>query len=248
MSDRFAAHVRELGDAYDDGDWAAVLRRAAENSGPRRGKLVVAITMICVLAVAVPAIAFSERLDLLFSFATKGTSIDARTFDLQTASALERVQASETVRLLTVREGVAFYLAKTPEGGLCPFTGPADKPRPSFLEFGCLNPTASANFPSPSHPVIDLSPLFGMTGLPGVYVSQLKGFAADGVKAVEVIGIDGDVLVSAPVVDNVYIAGRVPEPGSVPGRIGPASAIVATDHDGNTVWERQLEPRPGPPG
>ncbi len=79
-------------------------------------------------------------------------------------------------------------------------------------------------------------------------MSQLKGFAADGVKTVEVIGLNGDVLASAPVIDNVYLAGHVPPQGGTADRIGPGSALVAKDHDGNTVWERALEPEPGPPG
>ncbi len=98
------------------------------------------LVAVVVVALAVPALALSGRLDSLFSFSTEGTEVDPHTLALGTASALADVEATNTVRLLTIRDGVAFYLARTPEGRLCPFTGPANQPRPSFSEFGCLEP------------------------------------------------------------------------------------------------------------
>jgi hypothetical protein len=247
MSDFFAEQVRDLGDAFDDGDWAAVLSQAA--APPHHAvsrKLLVVVAVIVALSVAIPAMALSGRLDPLFSFGNGGTTVDEQTMSLREASVLETEGAAGTVKLLAEREGVAFYIARTPEGGLCPMTGRAGEGRASFWMMGCMNAQASASFPSPEKPVLDFSPGFtpGLkTGL--MWITQLRGFAADGVTNVEVIGADGDVLVSVPVIDNVYVSEDKPvRPGDVAGRIGPAKALVALDGDGKEVWSHALLPEP----
>ncbi len=237
MGDRFADQVRDLGDAFDDGDWNAVLRRAAASDRrPQRQRLLFALTLLCALAVALPAIALSGRLGSLFGFSTSGTALDEQTLELRDASALESAGAAGTVRLIATREGVAFYVAKSKQGGFCPLTGPSDQARPSFSVFGCMNADASASFPSPAHPVLDFSPGYtpGMkTGL--MWISQLRGFAADGIKTIEVIGTDDTILASVPVVDNVYASERSSSPPGE-GGIGPAKALVGLDENGTQVW------------
>ena len=243
MSDLFAEQVRDLGDTFDDGDWTAVLARAGVSSRrSRHWRLFVALAVIGVLAVAVPAMALSGRLDPLFGFSNSGQDVDASTLDLNDASALETEGAAGSVKLLATREGVAFYIARTPEGGLCPMTGPADKPTRSFWEGGCMNPQGSATFPSPDNPVLDFSPGFTPGPKTGLFwISQLRGFAADGIRTIEVIGNDGRVLTSVPVVDNVYVSPRRSlSPGDTRGAIGPAKSLVGLDENGKAVWERVI--------
>jgi hypothetical protein len=243
MADQFAEHVRDMGDAYDDGDWSYVLRRAGFDRGPKRRTWWVAVvTLVCLFAAAVPAIALSGTLGSLFGFSSSGSAVDEATVDLRDASALESSGAAGTVRLISTREGVAFYVAHSKEGGFCPFTGPADQARPSFWQFGCMNAAAADYFPSPAHPVLDLSPSYTSSPKTGiVWITQLRGFAADGVKTIEVLDSNGAVLAKVPVTDNVY-AGPLMSHTPGQGGIGPAKTMVGLDENGSQVWTNTIFP------
>jgi hypothetical protein len=216
-------------------------RRASECPSPRRRSRRLAIAAVAAAALAVPAtLVAGGRLGSLFGFSTEGTVVEKERFGRLT-SLLRSVRAGE-VRLLAEREGVAFYIARTEDGRLCPLTGRADAPAANYF-FGCMNRAGSARFPSPERPVLDFSPVFGSPGgpRPGVYLRQLRGFAADGIAKVQALDAQGGVIAEAVVEDNVYATGVLLR-GAPPNLAGqkPVSAFVARDEDGRIVWTSRL--------
>jgi hypothetical protein len=129
------------------------------------------------------------------------------------------------------------YAARTAGGELCFFTGP---PRQGDLREigiggGCLNAAASAAFPSPAQPVVDMSAFVARPpdAIEHASVHRLAGVAADGVSSVEVLALaDCRVLAEAPVIDNVYVAANLPTT--------PAAVIVARDARGTAVWHESV--------
>jgi hypothetical protein len=217
-------------------------RRASERPSPRRRSRRLAIAVIAAAALAVPATLLAGgQLRSLLGFSTEGTPVEKERFGHLTAI-LRAVNAGE-VKLLAEREGVAFYIARTEDGRLCPFTGPAGRPTEHF-EFGCMNRGASARFPSPQMPVLNIASLFGPGGGPraGAYLRQLRGFAADGVAKVQALDAQGGVIVEAVVEDNVYATGVLLR-GTPPSVVGqkPVSAFVARDERGRIVWSSRLD-------
>ena len=206
-------------------------RRAADSDRmPKRlvrGGIVAAAVAAALL---VPALALSG-LGSLFGLSNHGRSVRNAELDLHTASALEQVGARGGVRLLAARDGVGVYGARGRNGERCHFVGP---PRPDArgLGGGCMNRFASARFPSPEEPLIDLSAFVYRPGTIGEEVHRLAGVAADGVAKVQVLGMSCQVLAEAPVRDNVYVSTDVPA--------DPAAGIVALDHDGARVFVFKL--------
>lgn len=151
---------------------------------------------------------------------------------------LNSFQASGAIKSgvyrLAVRGTHVFYAAHSASGGLCLAVGNITSPQPTTLSStGCLRPSPTA-FPSATNPVEDFS-VIGYDAATNVFtVRYLGGFAADGVASVAVLGVDGKVIATAQVIDNVYSSENVPDVG--------ASAIAVYDPSGKEILHRTLDP------
>jgi hypothetical protein len=209
-------------------------RREATAGRPSRfsPRRVAVAGIVLAIALGVPALATSGRLGSLFGFTNEGTPVDDRDIGLHTASALGAAGARGTVTLLAARDGVGIYAARGANGERCFFVGPATGMPGENLSGGCMNAAASTSFPSPEHPVVNLSQMMYRPGDVGEIVRRLQGVAADGVARMQVLGLDCSVIAEAPVVGNVYVTDDIPE--------RPAAAIVGLDGDGRRVYVSKL--------
>jgi hypothetical protein len=237
-----------------DPDWQDVLRRA--NVTPVRNGVVLRLTrlprrrliagVVAAVALAVPAVAFSGELGSLFGFSNQGTPVPQD--DLSVVSAARTLTAKTPGRVvqLASRDGWTFYAARTASGHVCYFDESATPILSGWRAIGsgsCKDTAADADFPSPTRPVFDMSSYFGMLSS-GASIERLAGVAADGVASVQVLAIsDCHVVATAPVIDNVYIADKLP--------MTPEAVIVARDASGNAVWYQAatgaIQPAPPTP-
>ena len=129
-------------------------------------------------------------------------------------------------------------MLKRTDGSRCFATGPTGgfKVRPTdsglslFSGIGCRS---GYPFPSRRAPIFDLtayhaSSFSRVTGVSGSYVWRLRGFAADPVSKVGVVGTDGVLRDVTTVANNVYDAVNLP-------RFSPRQ-IVAFDKNGKRVY------------
>jgi hypothetical protein len=141
------------------------------------------------------------------------------------------------------RNGESFYMLKRADGSRCFATGPTGgyKARPTdtglslFSGIGCRT---GYPFPSRRAPIFDMTAFHGtsfsrVTGVSGSYVWRLRGFAADPVSKVGVVGTDGVLRDVTAVVNNVYDAVNLP-------RFSPKQ-IVAFDKNGKRVYTQCLQ-------
>ena len=213
----------------DAGRAAKPARAEFRHSSLRPVALAIAVAVI----LAVPALALSGALGDLFGFSNQGTPVDESSIDLNSASALKVTGvAPGTVKLLASRDGVGIYAAGSVDGNLCYFLGGPQRPDENGLSGGCLNASASARFPSPAQPVVDMTAFVYKPGADGETITRLAGVAADGVAKVQVLGVDCQVIATTPVNDNVYVDSSVPD--------FPAVAIRALDDNGKQVYLEKL--------
>jgi hypothetical protein len=181
------------------------------------------------LALAIPAFALSGVLGSLFGFSNTGTPVERSKIGLDAASSLDLTGATGTVNLLGSRAGIGIYLAHDQGGNLCFFLGPPNgELGDRGLSGGCLNSSASGEFPSPQQPVVDMTLFAYQPGTTGEQVVRLAGVAADGVARMEVLSMDCRTIAEAPVVDNIYATTDVPD--------DPVAAIVGVDSSGKQVY------------
>jgi hypothetical protein len=141
------------------------------------------------------------------------------------------------------RNGESFYVLKRRDGSSCYADGPTrgfrarptDKDLSLLAGIGC-RPTYP--FPSRAAPVFDMSAFHAKnfsttTGVSGGYVWRLRGFAADPVSKVAVIGTDNVLRAETPVTDNVYSSAILP--------IFPPKQIVAFDRQGHRVYTQCVQ-------
>jgi hypothetical protein len=214
--------------------YALILARAAEtvaDERPRRPRRLAIAVVSLALLLAFPALALSGQLGSLFGFANTGSSVE--TSNLRRASALDLTGARPgTLKLLASRAGVGFYAARTRSGGRCYFLGSPNRSDERELSGGCLNTEASARFPSPAMPIVDMSAFIYRPYASGEEVSRLAGVAADGVAKVEVLGDDCSAIGEAPVIGNVYVDTKVSDK--------PAVGIEALDNSGKRLYLEKL--------
>jgi hypothetical protein len=198
---------------------------------PRR-RLVTAV--VVAVALAVPTLALSGVLGSMFGFSNQGAPVRHGDLSSLTNPNLSDVTKGSVVQLGS-RAGLGIYAAKTANGNLCYFVGPADQSdlKAQGLGGGCMSRHASATFPSPSDPVYDMS-LFALApGAAGPTIQRLAGVAADGVSSVQLLALsDCQVVATAPVSDNTYAANNLP--------MIPEAVIVARDASGNAVWHEAV--------
>lgn len=142
------------------------------------------------------------------------------------------------VTAVAERHGESFYLLKRVDGSRCFATGPIGgfKARPGDIGlslFGAIACRKDYPFPSRRAPIFDMTAYHAVsfshaTGVSGSYVWRLRGFAADPVSRVGVVGTDGVVRDQTMVENNVYDAVNLP-------RFSPKE-IVAFDRHGNRVY------------
>jgi hypothetical protein len=143
------------------------------------------------------------------------------------------------------RSGESFYVLKRRDGSSCYAEGPTggfrarptDKDLTLLAGIGC-RPTYP--FPSRAAPVFDMSVFHSKSfsntaGVSGGYVWRLRGFAADPVGKVGVIGTDNVLRDETPVTDNVYESTNLP--------IFPPKQIVAFDRQGHRVYTECVQDR-----
>jgi hypothetical protein len=224
---RLRDRLFELFPPESDGDWDDVLRRSALPSRSlRRLSLLVAAALFAVLVVG-SALAVSGRLGDLF----RGTPVEDLTPREQFM--LSEFDMKGKVELLAQRGSTAFYVIRRKERGLCYFVGevrrnltPAQRAmRTRFGSGGCVDPRV---FPSRAVPVLDHSFYSYRRGDSEARLGGLRGFAADPVARIGVIGRDKRIVFSVPVEGNVYSAGKK--------GIAGARGIVALDEDGKVLW------------
>jgi hypothetical protein len=207
-------------------------REGSPLRAPRLPRRRLVASAVLALALAIPALAFSGALDSLFGFSNQGTQ---PTQDVQWIVDDVRSLTGDTpgsVVRLASREGWTFYEART-TGDVCYYVSPpAQSDNLSNLRGGdCKNLAGDAEFPSPTRPIFNMSRYLGVP--PTMSVVTLVGVAADGVASVQLLGRDDcHVVVTAPVIDNVYLADDLPEV--------PEAQVVARDAGGNVVWHQAV--------
>jgi hypothetical protein len=142
---------------------------------------------------------------------------------LTPSSGARRAFRLQSLRLLAVRDGRAFYELDTADGR-CFGVGSAS----SLGDPGGEVCPRGAPFPSAVRTTLDFSVYEGQkVDREDMSLFRIEGFAADGVASVGVRNRAGHLTWRVPVSDNVYVLRRVP-----PGLIG---AIVALDAGGSVM-------------
>jgi hypothetical protein len=147
------------------------------------------------------------------------------------------------VTTVAQRHGESFYMLKRVDGGRCFATGPTGgfKARPTdtgLSLFGQIGCRTGYPFPSRRAPIFDMTAYHAtsfsrVSGVSGSWVWRLRGFAADPVRKVAVVGTDGVLRDVTPVEDNVYDAVNLP-------RFSPKQ-IVAFDKNGKRVYTQCVQ-------
>jgi hypothetical protein len=181
----------------------------------------IVLALAVMAAVALPAVAFADKLGDLLGLSNQGTSVATSALDLSRDTgldeAMQQLQFPSTMQLLGSENDVSFYAARRADGAYC-FAIESTVAR----GVGCdLNGT----FPSPSRPVMVFPPLI-----------QFAGYAADGVATVRGIDASGNTVVSAPVSQNLFAS-------TVPGPFPTVVAIQPLDTQGNVLATEQLPGR-----
>lgn len=211
-----------------DPDWDDVLLRAKTSSwSVHRLTVLVAAAVFAVLAVG-SALALSGRLGGLFH----GTPVNDLT--PRERFLLSEFDMTGKVKLLATRNSSAFYvIRRKSDGRLCYSIGDIRKNltpaqaegQMRFGGGGCID---SRVFPSKAKPVLDYSFYSRARGDAEWRLVGLRGFAADPVARIGVIGKNNELVFSVPVEGNVYTAGRKAFPG---GR-----GVVGLDKNGKVLW------------
>ena len=187
------------------------------------------LAAVVAVALAAPARAGRGALGSLFGFSNHGTSVSEA--DLSRVSKALRLTGEKpgTLVRLASRDGWAFYAGRTGSGTVCYFEEPAGQnPGSGWTAIGNAG-CKPANFPSPARPVFNMS-----SYLNNQYIERLAGVAADGVASVQVLALpDCHAVATASVIDNVYIADKLPT-------TIPEAQIVARDASGNVVWHQAV--------
>jgi hypothetical protein len=148
-----------------------------------------------------------------------------------------------SVTKVAQRHGQSFYMLKRADGSRCFATGPTGgfKVRPTDTGLSLFSGIACRTgypFPSRRAPIFDMtayhaSSFSRTTGVSGSYVWRLRGFAADPVSKVGVVGTDGILRAVTTVEDNVYDAVNLPR--------FPSKQIVAFDKNGKRVYAQCVQ-------
>jgi hypothetical protein len=182
-------------------------------------RIVLALALMA--AVALPAVAFADKLGDLLGLSNQGTPVATRSLDLSTDTglndAMKQLAFPSKMHLLGNENGVRFYAARRADGDYC-FAIESTVAK----GVGC---DLDGTFPSPARPVMVFPPLI-----------QFAGFAADGVATVTGIDANGNTVVSAPVSGNLFAS-------TTPGPFSSVVAVEALDAYGNVLATEHLPGR-----
>ena len=218
----------------DGGNWDDVLRRSAVGRRRARRLTLVAVAAVVAVVAVGSALALTGRLSSLFH----GTPV--RDLTPREQFLLSEFDMKGKVELIARRGSTEFYvIRRRRDGRRCYAIGdarehltPAQREeRVRFGATGCIDPHV---FPSRAVPVLDYSFYSFRRGDREMKLGGLRGFAADPVDRIGIIGSDNEIVFSVPVEDNVYSAGKRSFPG---GR-----GIVALDDDGKVIWVQCTRP------
>jgi len=207
-------------------DWDDVVRRAG--SSRRMPRLVVGVAVIVAAVLAVgSALALSGRLGNLLH----GQPV--RDLTPRERFILSELDVSGNVELIATKGSRTFYVIRRRGGQRCYALGEIRKGltpaqaelNTRFSAVGCIDPRV---FPSKAVPVLDFSAYSWHRGEKEASLYGLRGFAADPVAKIGVIGHGNEIVFTTDVEGNVYSIGRK----SIPG----ARGIVAFDRDGKVIW------------
>jgi hypothetical protein len=198
---------------------------------PGRGRRTLLAAVAAAVA-AVPAVGLAGGVGGLFGFSTQGRPVATGDTPFSQVSGLDEAMAElgfpSTLQLIASRDGIDFYAARRADGHVCVAVDAAPGAA-AHKGVGCDlgNPSLPGEpaFPSPERPIFDFSRFGG----------HLAGFAADGVSTVELLDAGGNVIASAPVIDNVYAEADPPAGGA---------AVEALDAEGTVVYERSFDQTP----
>jgi hypothetical protein len=217
----------ELLPPVSDPDWNDVLARAA--SRPQRSRRLLPLLLVLLAAVLAvgSALALSGRLNGLL----RGTPVNDLT--PRERFVLSELDMNGKVELIARRGQQGFYVIRRSDGRRCYTIGdvrtnltPAQRAlRFRFGGGGCLDPRV---FPSRAMPVLNYSFYSYRPGDRFAKLAGLQGFAADPVDRIGVIGPNKEIVLTVPVRENVFTAGKRGFPG--------ARGIVALDHGGKVLW------------
>jgi hypothetical protein len=198
---------------------------------PRRRALA---AMLATAVVGLPAVAFAGDIGSLLGFSTPGQPVATSDTPFSTISGLNQAMSElgfpSTLHLIASREGISFYAARRVDGHVCVAIDAApgaDDHKGVGCDLGDPSLPGAPAFPSPERPIIDFSRFSGGT--------RLMGFAADGVATVALLDAAGNVIDSAPVVDNVYVDAHPPAGGA---------ATEALDSHGAVIVKRSFNQAP----
>lgn len=189
-------------------------------------RMLLALVVLCgigtslAVAIAVRGAHGSSRADL-FRFSNRGARITP-------SVGARRAFHAQSVRLLAVREGRAFYELDTADGRCFAVGSASSLGDPG----GEVCPRGEA-FPSASRPTLDFSVYEGHTpDRDNMTLFRIEGFAADGVAAVGITNPAGHVVSRVPVLNNVYVLSHVPPGlGGAIVALGAGGAVISgTDH------------------
>jgi len=221
------------------------LRRLRPQS--RFGRLApVVVAVVLATVVATPAFGVGRHLLDLITGGTPVSTARLSDQDLRFLSAVAKgvspsdVPASKRaqldavgstgIRQIAVRDGRAFFVIDKSDGSHCYAVGDEGD---SNL-FGGIECPATSFFPTPAHPILDMSVVRLSPADPRPTLTRLEGFAADGVARVAVITASGQVTADTPVIDNVYSA----QGNQLPDQ--PINGLVAFGADGTQLYSQCL--------
>jgi hypothetical protein len=185
----------------------------------RRALVLLLALLGAALAAAVLAARGESRRSLFDGVSNRGRVVPTAGLAAADRTDLDGAGVTE-VRLLAERGGVRFLRGTTASGGSCVILARRVEGRDRFGAFGC-----PSRFPSEDMPVADLTSYTQGLDDPYPAVTQVAGFAADGVAAVGIRTPDGDVRWT-PVQDNVYVAQPVAT---------RAAALLVRDDSGRVI-------------
>lgn len=174
---------------------------------------------VLVLAAAALLVPAAYAADRLLGISNEGTTVPTSSVlpgQSKLDQALQEMQVGDTMQELGIVNGVRIYAARNASGHICLAIDHVAQ----TYEKGVLCDLNEPGFPSANEAALSF---------PG----QLQGIAADGVATVAFTDVDGAVLDSTPVEDNLFAS-------NVRLGMGVATYIEALDANGNVLSKRKL--------
>jgi hypothetical protein len=215
-------------------DWDGVLDRAevARARKTTRRALVIALALLTVAVLAVPAVGVGSRLVGLFW--ENGAPVDPATLgDLDSWLLDDQLGADARIRQIASDGSIAYYVMVNGKGESCLAYGRVGD-RVRFSSSACGPGDVRSRLPSVEDPIhVDLGGFMHATG-GAFHVVSAIGLCADGIARVALVGPDDTELASASVTDHVFQLRP-----SQPIKDSPLQ-LVAYDDDGAEVHREAL--------